>query len=94
MRGVALNTTSTVALPALCDRGAAEALLPELVARLGSGRIEIDARGATRIGQAMLQVLVSARQTEAGATIVPSDELVETARLCGLEAVLFDEVKA
>lgn len=89
-----MNTNTKVVLPALCDRGAAEALLPELVARLGAGRIEIDARATTRIGQAMLQILVSARQTEAGATIQPSDELRNTARLTGLEAVLFDEVAA
>ena len=67
-----MNTQNRFVLPALCVRGAAEALLPELVAAIGAGKIEIDASGTTRMGQAMLQILVSARQTDRGATIIPS----------------------
>ncbi|GAC1613184.1 MAG: hypothetical protein NVS3B27_11740 [Novosphingobium sp.] len=87
-----MNTHNRLVLPALCDRGAAEALLPELVAAIGTGKIEIDASGTTRMGQAMLQILVSARQTDGGATIIASPEVIETATLCGLDRVLFDEV--
>lgn len=87
-----MNTQNRFVLPALCDRGAAEALLPELVAAIGAGRIEIDASGTTRMGQAMLQILVSARQTDRSATITRSPEPIEAARPCGLGRVLFDEV--
>lgn len=87
-----MTTRNRIVLPGLCDRGAAEALLPEMIAAIGAGRIEIDATGTTRLGQAMLQILVSARQTDLGATILPSPEVIETARLTGLEKVLFDEI--
>ena len=87
-----MNTQNRFVLPALCDRGAAEAMLPELIAAIGAGRIEIDASGTTRMGQAMLRILVSARQTDRGATIIPSPEPIEAARLCRLDRVLFDEV--
>ncbi len=80
----------TFTLPARCDRAAAEALLPEMVAALGSGALHIDARECTQIGQAMLQVLVSARRTGEGALIDPSASLRDTARQFGLEAELFD----
>jgi anti-anti-sigma regulatory factor len=87
-----MQNQNRLVLPALCDRGAAEALLPEMIAAIGTGRIEIDASATTRLGQAMLQILVSARQTDGGATIIASAEVIETARLCGLDRVLFDEV--
>ena len=77
-----------IALPTRCDRAAAEALLPELVAALGNGPLEIDASGTTQIGQAMLQVLVSARRTADGAQITPSLELREIAALVGLDDIL------
>ncbi|WP_298193318.1 chemotaxis protein CheX [Novosphingobium sp.] len=80
----------TITLPPRCDRAAAEALLPEMVAGLGSGALHINARDCTQIGQAMLQLLVSARRTSDGAVIEPSDHLRETARQLGLEAELFD----
>jgi hypothetical protein len=79
----------TISLPARCDRAAAEAMVPELIAALGQGPLAIDARGCTQIGQAMLQVLVSARRTGAGATIEASPVLRDTARRLGLEAALF-----
>ena len=77
-------------LPARCDRAAAEALLPQMLAARGPAPLQIDASAAEQIGQAMLQLLVSARSTGAGAVIAPSPALVETARLTGLNAVLFD----
>ncbi|MBX9884068.1 MAG: chemotaxis protein CheX [Novosphingobium sp.] len=80
----------TITLPPRCDRAAAEALLPEMVAGLGSGALQINARDCTQIGQAMLQLLVSARRTGDGAVIEPSAHLRETARQLGLEAELFD----
>lgn len=83
-----------IVLPDRCDRAAAEALLPELVAALGNGPIEIDASSTTQVGQAMLQVLVSARRTGDGAQIAPSSELREAARLVGLDQVLFEGERA
>ncbi len=80
----------TITLPPRCDRAAAEALLPEMVAALGSGALHINARDCTQIGQVMLQLLVSARRTGDGAVIEPSQALRETARQLGLEAELFD----
>lgn len=81
---------SVITLPARCDRAAAEALLPEFVAAMGDGAIRIDASGVDAIGQAMLQVLVSARKTGRGAEIAPSPALEEAARLTGLTGILFD----
>lgn len=84
----------TITLPARCDRAAAEALLPEMVAALGSGVLHINARECTQIGQVMLQLLVSARRTGDGAVIDPSMPLRDTARQLGLEAELFDGAAA
>ncbi|MFN3553778.1 MAG: STAS domain-containing protein [Novosphingobium meiothermophilum] len=85
---------STILLPARCDRAAAEALLPEMVAALGSGPLQIDARECRQIGQAMLQLLVSARQTGEGAVIQPSQALREAAALTGLEDELLSGIDA
>ena len=78
-------------LPARCDRAAAEALLPEFQAALGAGVVTIDASATEQIGQAMLQLLVSARRSGDGATIKPSHALREAVRLTGLTPVLFDQ---
>ena len=80
-----------ITLPPRCDRAAAEALLPEMVAALGTGALAIDARACTQIGQVMLQILVSARRTGEGAVIDGSAMLRETTRRLGLEAELFDD---
>ncbi|MBF9152016.1 STAS domain-containing protein [Novosphingobium jiangmenense] len=85
---------TSITLPERCDRAAAEALLPEMIAALGSGALEIDARGCRQIGQAMLQLLISARQTGDGAVIHPSDALREVASLTGLTDELFSGVLA
>ena len=84
----------SITLPPRCDRAAAEALLPEMVAALGSGVLHINARECTQIGQVMLQLLVSARRTSDGAVIDPSQSLRETARQFGLETELFDGTAA
>lgn len=88
------SVTPSITLPARCDRAAAEALLPEMVAALGSGPLRIDARGCQHIGQAMLQLLVSARQTGEGAVIQPSQALRDVAELTGLGDELFAGIHA
>lgn len=85
---------SSISLPARCDRAAAEALLPELVAALGSGPLRIDGRECVQVGQAMLQLLVSARQTGDGAVIDPSAALREAVGIAGLSEELFGGVEA
>lgn len=85
---------TTVTLPPSCTRSAAEALLPELVAAMGNGRMEIDASAVTQVGQAVLQLLVSARRSGEGATITPSATLLDAACLAGLAGELFDEAAA
>ena len=81
---------TAIVLPECCTRSAAEALLPDVIAGLGEGPMTIDARGVTRIGQACLQLLVSARRSGGGGTILASDALREAAALAGLETALFD----
>lgn len=78
-----------LALPNRCDRAAADLLLPDLLAAASSGDFIIDATGVEQIGQAMLQLLVSARM--AGATIRPSEALNEMAVMTALDTVLFGE---
>jgi len=80
-----------VTLPASCNRTAAEALLPELVAAIGSQPIAIDGSAVSQIGQAMLQLLVSARRSGAGAVITPSAALLDAAMLAGLAGELFED---
>jgi hypothetical protein len=82
----------TISLPPRCDRAAAEALLPEMIAALGMGTLKIDARDCTQVGQVMLQLLVSARRTGDGAMIDASALLRDTARRLGLSAELFDDM--
>jgi anti-anti-sigma regulatory factor len=82
---------TAIILPPRCDRAAAAALLTELAAVQGSGRIAIDGAQVEQVGQAMLQLLLSARRTGSGATIAPSPALAEAGRMTGLSAELFDE---
>ncbi|WP_068072510.1 STAS domain-containing protein [Novosphingobium lentum] len=85
---------TAITLPARCDRAAACALLPELMAAQGTAEIRVDGSQVEQIGQAMLQLLVSARRTAGGATILPSPALAEACRMTGLSAELFDEVQS
>lgn len=81
---------SAIVLPARCDRAAAEALWPEFVAAMGSEAIAVDGSRVTHVGQAMLQLLISARRSGAGARIAPSPALEEAARFTGLATELFE----
>ena len=81
---------AAITLPARCDRAAADALLPELRAAQGSGRIEIDGSQVEQVGQAMLQLLLSARRSGGGADITPSPALAEAGRMTGLSSELFE----
>ncbi|MEO0061618.1 MAG: hypothetical protein RLZZ08_178 [Pseudomonadota bacterium] len=81
---------STVTLPENCDRAAAAVMLPELAALAGGVPLEIDGTSVRQIGQAMLQVLLSARRSGPGAIISASPALREAARITGLEAALLD----
>lgn len=80
-----------IVLPATCDRSAVRALVPEFIAALDQGRIEIDASKVEQAGQSLMQLLVSARRTGPGARIEESPVVREAARRIGLDAVLFDE---
>ncbi len=80
-----------ISLPPRCDRAAAQAVLPQLIAAQGEGEVIIDASACTRIGQAMLQLLIAARRTGDGAAILGSEHLHETARSIGLHADLFGD---
>lgn len=82
---------NSITLPARCDRAAAEAIWPELVAALGNGAIEIDGSGVEHVGQAVLQLLVSARRSGGGAKITASPVLQDAAGLTGLTSELFEE---
>lgn len=80
-----------IVLPERCDRGTAEALLPEFVNACPSGGIEVDGRAVTHAGLALLQLLTAARRSCDGVKIAPSPALRDAARLTGLERELFDE---
>ncbi|MBA4049305.1 MAG: chemotaxis protein CheX [Sphingomonas sp.] len=53
---------TTLTLPTRCDRPAAAALLPELRAAVAAGGVAIDGAEVAHFGQAMLQLLLSARK--------------------------------
>ena len=81
---------TTIKLPPRCDRGAVQAVLPDFVAALSAGRIDIDGSDVAQVGQAALQLLVSARRLGPAVTIKASPALREAAQLTGLGPVLFD----
>ncbi|GAM05843.1 STAS domain-containing protein, partial [Novosphingobium sp. MBES04] len=81
----------TISLPVRCDRAAAEALWPELVGAVGNAPIEIDGSSVEHVGQAVLQLLVSARRSGGGARIDASPALLQAAVLTGLQSELFEE---
>ncbi|TCM34524.1 MULTISPECIES: STAS domain-containing protein [unclassified Novosphingobium] len=85
---------TSIILPARCDRAAAEALWPELAAAMGTEPMGIDGSGVEHMGQAMLQLLVSARRSGGGAVIAPSPVLRDVAALTGLTAELFEDAAA
>lgn len=78
-----------ITLPPICDRSAAGALYPELAESLGPAPLAVDAARVERIGQAMLQLLVSAARSEGGIAIhQPSPAFTAALRLTGLEHVV------
>ena len=80
-------------LPELCDRAAARSLHTELADAIGSEPLALDASKVQRIGQAMLQVLVSAARSDAGITIESPSEAFNTAlALAGLNDALGAEL--
>ena len=84
-----------ITLPPLCDRGAAAALYPEIAESLGVAPLAIDAGRVERIGQAMLQLLVSAARSEAGIVIQqPSPAFLAALALAGLEGAVMEGVAA
>lgn len=84
-----------ITLPPICDRGAAAALYPELAEALGPAPLAVDASRVERIGQAMLQVLVSASRTEGGIAIhQPSPAFTAALALTRLDHVVMEGLAA
>lgn len=78
-------------LPPICDRAAAAALYPEIAESLGPAPLAVNAARVERIGQAMLQLLVSAARSEGGITIQqPSPAFNAALRLTGLDHVMME----
>ncbi|MEE4200713.1 STAS domain-containing protein [Erythrobacter sp.] len=83
-------------LPATCDRAAAREMHETLNKAIGvegqDDPLAIDASAVEAIGQAMLQVLLSAARTGAGIIVrQPSDAFIKTVRLAGLCEPLIEE---
>ncbi|UYV14372.1 STAS domain-containing protein [Porphyrobacter sp. ULC335] len=84
-----------ITLPPVCDRGAAAALYPEFAESLGPAPLVVDAARVERIGQAMLQLLVSAARSEGGIAIrEPSAAFTAALHLTRLEHVVLEGVAA
>ncbi|MFO6445505.1 STAS domain-containing protein [Erythrobacter sp. NE805] len=80
-----------IALPPVCDRSAAAALYPEIAESLGTSALGVDAGRVEKIGQAMLQLLVSAARSEGGITVHnPSAAFTAALALTGLELVILE----
>jgi anti-anti-sigma regulatory factor len=78
-----------IVLPPICDRRAAAALVPEISESLGPAPLAVDASKVERIGQAMLQLLVSAAITEGGIAIhQPSAAFTAALKLTRLDQVV------
>lgn len=84
-----------ITLPPVCDRGAAAALYPEFAELLGAVPLAVDASRVEKIGQAMLQLLVSAARSEGGIAIhQPSGAFAAALALTGLDDVLTEGLAA
>ena len=84
-----------ITLPPICDRSAAAALYPEVAEALGPMPLAIDAARVERIGQAMLQLLVSAARSEGGIAVRnPSPALSAALALTGLDHVIMEGLAA
>lgn len=84
-----------IALLPICDRSAAAAIYPEIAEALGPTPLLVDASRVERIGQAMLQLLVSAAKTEGGITVhQPSAALTAALRLARLDHIVMEGAAA
>jgi anti-anti-sigma regulatory factor len=84
-----------ITLPPICDRSAAAALYPEFAESLGPAPLGVDAAKVERIGQAMLQLLVSAARTEGGIAIhQPSPAFTAALALTRLDHVVMEGIAA
>lgn len=85
---------NTVTLPAICDRTAARSLHSDLADAIGSVKVTVDASAVERIGQSMLQLLISASNTEGGIALrAPSEPFMNAIRLAGLDATLGTDIE-
>ncbi|MEM6493028.1 MAG: STAS domain-containing protein [Pseudomonadota bacterium] len=83
---------NTISLPANCDRAAAKALYTDICEALGPAPLVIDAAAVEKVGQAMLQILISANRSDGGIVVqAPSAAFLEAARLAGLETLIASE---
>ena len=84
---------TTVCLPAVCDRAAARALHLDIRDAIGDTPLSIDASKVEKIGQSMLQILVSAAGSEAGITIDgPSQSVIAALSIADLDEQLKEEL--
>ncbi len=84
-----------ITLPPVCDRSAASAIYPEIAESLGPAPLVVDAARVERIGQAMLQLLVSASRTEGGIAIhQPSPAFTAALELARLDHVVMEGLSA
>ncbi len=84
-----------ISLPPICDRSGASALYPEIAEALGPTPLSIDASRVERIGQAMLQLLVSAARSEGGIAIhQPSASFTAALALTRLDHVVMEGIAA
>jgi len=84
-----------IALPPVCDRSAAAAMYPEMAEALGATPLAVDASRVEKIGQAMLQLLVSAARTEGGIAIhQPSVAFTAALGLTGLDHIIMEGAPA
>ena len=84
-----------IALPPVCDRSAAAALYPEMAESLGATPLTVDASRVEKIGQAMLQLLVSAARTEGGIAVhQPSPAFTAALGLTGLDHIIMEGAAA
>jgi anti-anti-sigma regulatory factor len=85
-------------LPAECDSKAIKQLMPELDTAIAAGAVTVDASATRRIGQTLLQLLLSARETArfhgVALDISGSAALDDAARLTGLSTALFGEPRS
>ncbi len=84
---------NTISLPAQCDRAATKALYTDICEALGPAPLSIDASAVTKMGQAMLQLLVAANASDGGIAICdPSRAFSDAVKLAGLETLLAGDV--